>query len=155
MFEVGRAIVFVLALGVLLFAGIAAVERWFKVPKQGAAWLPMSSAPRDGTVIELRCTYGVAPWYGLHRWTREQGSISPDGGIGVFMADTSRWVAVPDSSHSLDDEQHLSWRPYAGKIEDYRDPTNGRQNTSRYWREGVAKKYGLPLDYFEKPGMPE
>ena len=30
-----------------------------------AEWQPMDTAPRDGTVVEIRQSYGVAPWYAV------------------------------------------------------------------------------------------
>jgi hypothetical protein len=101
-------------------------------------WRSMESAPRDGTIIELRCTYGVAPWYGLHRWTTEGFTSDP------------RWNSVDKPNQSIAaDEEYLAWRPYAGSPENYVDPTGGAQNDPRYWREAVARKYHLPANYFE------
>lgn len=34
-------------------------------------WKRMASAPRDGTTVEMLETYGVAPWYGIFRWTKD------------------------------------------------------------------------------------
>lgn len=35
-------------------------------------WRPVATAPRDGTIVEMLETYGIAPWYGIFRWTRER-----------------------------------------------------------------------------------
>ena len=95
-------------------------------------WQHMSSAPRDGTIIETRCTYGVAPWYGLHKW------------------DGARWVS-PDGLSGVTGESTLAWRPHNGDVAAYIDPTNGFQDDPKYWRQAVAVKYGLPKNHFEKP----
>ena len=80
-------------------------------------WRNILSAPRDGTPIEIRNTWGIAPHYGLCKWVLGQG-----------------WVYANDPSASMIDGPHLDWREYAGKPEDYVDPTNGRQETVEYWR---------------------
>jgi hypothetical protein len=33
-----------------------------------AGWRPMSEAPRDGTVIEIRDAFGLLPTYSINRW---------------------------------------------------------------------------------------
>lgn len=68
-------------------------------------WRDMTTAPRDGTVVELECTYGFTPWYGLHRWS---------GG---------HWLSPNGRSSTIATDQHLRWRPYDGAIADYVDPT--------------------------------
>jgi len=98
-------------------------------------WMPMDTAPRDGTVIEVRCTYGVAPWYGLHKWVEDRYG--------------RRWCDAVDDRKSVDEGYYLTWRPYRGAIADYVDPTNGAQNDSAYWRRAIAVKHGLRPDYFE------
>jgi hypothetical protein len=106
----------------------------------GQQWLTMESAPRDGTIVEVRCTYGVAPWYGLYRWTNTN---SPAAECGY------EWTKATDSNMSVLDESCLMWRPYQGDVAAYVDPTGGAQDSGAYWRAAVAKKYGLPDDYFE------
>lgn len=95
-------------------------------------WRSMDSAPRDGTVVEVMCTYGVAPWYGLYKWN----------GTG--------WYKAGDDRIGVGSESSLKWRPYHGDVTAYRDPTGGMQNDMAYWRGAVAAKHGLPLDHFEK-----
>ena len=109
-------------------------------------WQHLSTAPRDGTVVEMRCTYGVAPWYGLFRWTNEV--IGPDGTV-LFTRDYPEWVGYVDPSLSVTEDEHLRWRPYNGSLP-YVDPTGGAQNEGAYWRGAVATKFGLPADHFEK-----
>ena len=44
----------------------------FTVPlPEATAWRPINTAPRDGTVIEIKNNYGLAPWYDLFRWERK------------------------------------------------------------------------------------
>lgn len=113
-------------------------------------WRSMDSAPRDGTVVELRCTYGVAPWYDLFKWTAENAPIIQDGVTYNFRDDQApRWKKAQNLQSSVDDGPYLSWRPYNGDAASYTDPTGGAQNDMAYWRGAVAHKYGLPLDHFE------
>lgn len=110
------------------------------------AWLGMSSAPRDGTVIEIRNSYGVVPWYSIFRWSDEmmvqcyRSETMPDGtlrkidlGFQLTKLGAPRWVDVDRPGHSVDanDERYLHWRPASDGA--YVDPTNGAQNTAGYW----------------------
>ena len=97
-----------------------------------SGWRSMDTAPRDGTIVELKCTYGVAPWYNLFRWS--------DG----------RWEQHDDPSMGVSSEDSLHWRPYSGEPSAYADPTGGAQNDAAYWRSAAARAHGLPPDYFEK-----
>lgn len=116
-------------------------------------WRPMATAPRDGTPIEVRCTYGVAPWYGLYRWIKTPGvQVCRPG--GQSFPQEGRWAGVHDEGRSFDEDNSFSWRPYAGNSVTYVDPTGGAQNTDSYWRRAVAAKYGLPPDHFEKKIAP-
>lgn len=114
----------------------------------GDGWLPMDSAPRDGTIVEIMCTCGVAPWYGLHQWTDNHSAIG-NGGL-TFFKSAPQWRSYPPNGHGVADEESLKWRPYTGDIKNYVDPTNGYQHDDKYWRGAVARKYGLPLDHFEQ-----
>lgn len=87
----------------------------------GGDWRDMASAPRDGTTIEVRCTYGIAPWYGLYKW-----AAAPYGG-------TEGWRKVSDENSSFTEDPSFSWRPYDGDPGSYVDPTGGAQNTRNYW----------------------
>lgn len=62
------------------------------------AWRGMNTAPRDGSVVWLRCTYGYEPWEGRFRW----GSNSPFG---------NSWVNADDPRRGVDCEGYLTWRP--------------------------------------------
>lgn len=112
----------------------------------------METAPRDGTVIEVRCTYGVAPWYGIYRWG-DKITVVQDG-ITHEMHGQPRWVKVGDECSGFLEDQTFSWRPVTGMVSSYVDPTGGRQDDPAYWRAAVARKYGLPESYFEqKPSL--
>jgi hypothetical protein len=133
-------------MGKLVFGTKAKDDPRIERQAESAGWRSMSTAPRDGSVIELRCTYGVAPWYGLFKWSNE---VQTPDGRRVELG-KKRWTDAIDVNKGVADESSLSWRPYSGAVENYVDPTHGRQNTDRYWREAVARKYGLPPDYFER-----
>lgn len=97
-------------------------------------WRSMDSAPRDGTVVELMCTYGVAPWYGLHRWD----------------AEWKTWRSATDDRKSVDGEATLHWRPTSQSPEAYTDPTNGAQDSREYWLAAVARVPSARTDEGEK-----
>ena len=110
-------------------------------------WNSMDTAPRDGTWVEIKNTYGVAPWYCVARWTREDFARCSDGTRKKFEMPDPAWV-TPDGGGPCS-EGSLHWRPYAGEVSAYIDPTGGMQNQMAYWRGAVAQQYGLPLDHFE------
>lgn len=113
-------------------------------------WQGMDSAPRDGTAIELKCTYGVAPWFGLFRWTNEAHAHTSDGRLETFTDSHFGWRGVGQhAGSSASDEGHLQWRPHDGDAASYVDPTGGRQNDPAYWRAAAARSIGKPADYFE------
>lgn len=111
-------------------------------------WRSIDSAPRDGTVVEIKNTYGVAPWYGLYKWTGKRTSRDQHGNVHEYNSEPA-WVSATDGSISISGEGHIKWRPYAGEVQTYSDPTGGMQNDMAYWRGAVAAKHGFPVDYFE------
>lgn len=96
-------------------------------------WSEMASAPHDGTVIEVRCACGVAPWFELFRWDVER----------------QRWADAKNPALSFTESRDFMWRPYTDSVENYVDPTGGRQYDPCYWREAAARSLGKPWDYFE------
>lgn len=110
-------------------------------------WRSMDAAPRDGTWVELKCTYGVAPWYCIARWTDENIAYCQDGTTVKLKSSKPSWVKQGGGGPF--DEKSLHWRPYAGDVGSYVDPTGGMQYDMSYWRGAIANKYGLPLDHFE------
>lgn len=97
-----------------------------------SGWQSMSSAPRDGSIIELRCDYGIAPWFGLFRW------------------DGERWSNAIRDGSSVSGEDTLTWRHTTAFTSNYVDPTGGQQDDPHYWRVAAARSYGLSDDYFEE-----
>ena len=96
-------------------------------------WQQIQTAPRDGTPIEIRNSYGVAPTFSVCKWSDRSWERldGQDGGNPM-------------------DGPHLAWRPYHGDPRAYVDPTGGAQLTSEYWRRAAARSRGLPDDFFEK-----
>jgi hypothetical protein len=67
-------------------------------------WSKMDTAPRDGTVIEIKNCYGLLPTYGLHRW------------------DGSSWRDASDPVRGLGSaEASFFWRPHTGDVASYVD----------------------------------
>lgn len=94
-------------------------------------WRSMDSAPKDGTIIEVRCTYGVAPWYGLFRWTTKYLALS-NGGKILVEDSTPGWHS-PTENAGFTADSTFTWRPYKGSSTAYDDPTHGAQKTNAYW----------------------
>lgn len=113
----------------------------------------MQTAPRDGTVIEVKCTYGVAPWYRLFKWTDEYRCMGQASDEPNYKG-VHEWRSA-DLMCGIVDTDSLYWRPYAGTIENYIDPTGGVQDDMAYWRGAVAAKYGYSPDLFEKTVTPQ
>ena len=107
-------------------------------------WQDMSTAPRDGTVIELRCNYGTRPWYARHRWTDEIAvygrtwidekgrEYRRDFDVRIRRLPKPTWLSLDQPNCTVDDERYLTWRPIVDS-DTYVDPTNGAQYTQRYW----------------------
>jgi hypothetical protein len=77
----------------------------------------------DGTVIELKNNYGVAPSYSIVK--RVDGT----------------WQDANNPNSRVMDYEGNEWREYDGDVESYVDPTGGRQNDMNYWRAAVAVKH--------------
>lgn len=114
----------------------------------GQGWQPISSAPRDGTIIEICCTFGVAPWYGLYKWEGgEQCSNQNQSlahGLAGMQGSPGRqgrdWVDVRDPLKSVTDGDYLQWRPTNATAESYVDPTHGAQETTEYWLQACKRR---------------
>jgi hypothetical protein len=107
-------------------------------------WKSIQTAPRDGTIVELKNTYGIAPWYGIFRWTSKikVTSQDQDGNQTVSEIDqgSPTWVSVDNPGSGVDDGDHLQWRPYSGNPDAYVDPTGGAQKTGEYWRRAAGTR---------------
>lgn len=84
-------------------------------------WRSINSAPRDGTVIEIKNDWSpIAPWFGLFHWADGKGGY--------------KWRRADNEPSNIYNGPHLSWRQYNGKVGDYVDPTRGAQFSERYWQ---------------------
>lgn len=82
------------------------VER-FRTSLPPPAWRDMSIAPRDGSEIEIKCTYGREPWVQRAMWLMDsQGPIWKTGGDDqgyTYVED--RWFGIGANN------SNLQWRP--------------------------------------------
>ena len=117
-------------------------------------WRSMTTAPGDGTIVELKNTFGVAPWYGIYKWTDEMQSRENDWSLTAFKLQKPTWADMRQPGISISEEERLQWRPFTGIAGGYVDPTGGAQDTPLYWRRAVAISHGLSSNYFERPHGP-
>lgn len=113
-------------------------------------WKPVASAPRDGTVVEMLETYGIAPWFGLFRWTTD--FVSTDGKTGElihFKSSTPNWVGVDRPGQNVSEDECLFWRPYKPQPR-YVDPTGGAQWSNAYWCAAAHRRYDKKTDRCER-----
>ena len=96
-------------------------------------WKTVDSAPRDGTVVEMLQTYGVAPWYDLFGWK--------DGA----------WISATKPNRGVL-ETCLFWRPFSGDVSKYVDPTGGAQYTTKYQCDAMRLPYDKKKDVCKLPG---
>lgn len=113
-------------------AAIVAAKLSGPLPAAADEWQSMTTAPRDGSTIEIQNNYGVMPWYGIFRWAET------DYGPGAWCSggcQSHEWQSADRLGSSLmpGDESSLKWRPYTGSIQRYVDPTSGAQTTVGYW----------------------
>ncbi len=116
-------------------------------------WKPAKSAPHDGTVVEMMETYGVAPWYGLFKWTTERWikwhtTSNPEGSFRHFVSPKPSWVNVDRTDQGVSEDACLFWRPYSG-TDKYIDPTGGLQNSVAYWCVAMHRPYNAKKDRCE------
>ncbi len=111
-------------------------------------WKPMSSAPRDGTVVEMIETYGVAPWYGIFKWTDEAISTDQNGNT-VHFKTSKHWQQVDRNGGLTDGDVCVFWRPYESTGE-YVDPTGGAQDSVTYWCAYMHVPYDPKTGYCKR-----
>lgn len=109
-------------------------------------WKPVKSAPHDGTVVEMMETYGVAPWYGIFKWTKDQMSVDQTGKQVHFSSTTASWVQIDQPGNGVGEDECLFWRPYKGSITKYVDPTGGAQKSIAYWCVALHRPYDRKTD---------
>jgi hypothetical protein len=73
---------------------------WFKKTIVPREWRMMDTAPRDGTVVEIKCCYGLHPWYGFYHYGKE-----------TYLGNV--WIRHKDPSHFIihGAESSCYWRP--------------------------------------------
>jgi len=94
-------------------------------------------------------TYGVAPWFGLFKWTKDQqlqhqdekGKVTTE----TFHSETPSWISVERIGHSVTEDDCLFWRPYKGTGK-YVDPTGGSQWSVAYWCAAMHRPYDKKTD---------
>lgn len=120
-------------------------------------WKPMASAPRDGTVVEMLETYGVAPWYGRYKWIKKGTVIHATSQVVngdnktvtevpiTYTESVGRWANTSDSRRGITEDECGFWRPTA-QTGEYTDPTGGAQKTTAYWCVAMHRQYDKKTD---------
>lgn len=70
-------------------------------------WRNISSAPRNGSVIEIEIRVGRVPWRGLFHFSRHGFGGGP------------QWYDATSPNSGLIDSPLLVWRPFSGVIAEY------------------------------------
>jgi hypothetical protein len=145
-----------LTITILLAALCASAQRCDSISASTVGgWKSAKSAPHDGTIVEMVQTYGIAPWYGIFKWTREAmvESVACDGknpcrseGMRPYLKDQPTWMQLDNPGHSVDEDACLFWRPYKGSGK-YVDPTGGAQNSVAYWCAAAHRPYDSKTGY--------
>lgn len=108
-------------------------------------WRSVDSAPHDGTVVEMMQTYGVAPWYGLFKWSKDGAALGQGGQVVKYVLERPEWVSVDSPGTGVVESACLFWRPYKGAGK-YVDPTNGFQNKMAYTCAALHLAYDAKRD---------
>jgi hypothetical protein len=119
-------------------------------------WKPASTAPRDGTIIEVMETYGGAPTYARQKWIKKGTKItttvrtwSDDGKTEpiTYTESQGRWQDVDEPNNSgYADDECLFWRPIKQTGKTYVDPTGGAQKSVAYWCSSMHRPYDAKTD---------
>lgn len=129
----------------LLFAACAVANCGSKNAAYSGNWRPGTQAPHDGTVVELMQTYGLAPTYGLFKWTRDIPSMEY-GKIVFYTTENAVWINLDHLGMFMADSECIYWRPYRATSYKYADPTGGAQHTAKYWCNHMGVKYDTKTD---------
>ena len=73
-------------------------------------WKPATSAPHDGTVVEMLETFSATPWYGLFKWSKDQSG-------------EASWTNADNPQQGVVEDTCLYWRPYKDTGKPYVDPS--------------------------------
>jgi hypothetical protein len=146
---------------VLLATGTCLSQRCDSIAAASyGGWKSVSTAPRDGTIIEMMETYGVAPWYARFYWRKKGTHVEET--IPFIYVDKSgkqttkvekisyaennpRWIDADDAQSGVTEDECLFWRPYKGTGK-YVDPTGGAQKSVAYWCAAVHRPYDAKTD---------
>jgi hypothetical protein len=112
-------------------------------------WKPLTTAPHDGTVVEVLNTYGIAPTYSLMKFTREHPAES-DWTQKPWKSENPEWVEIapqPNNNEAIMGTECFYWRPYKGDPKKYVDPTNGAQMSIAYWCLAMHRPYNKKTGY--------
>ena len=103
----------------------------------GSGWQLLSTAPREGSVIESLNAYGVAPTYALITYNKTEYSW-------VFV--DQQYILHSGKGAGLANSVCQFWRPYTGDPAKYVDPTHGQQWKTAYWCSAMHMGYDPKKD---------
>ncbi len=113
-------------------------------------WMPSATAPHNGTVVEMMQTFGIAPWYGLFKWSDVTTSMSGHGPVQIKLS-SPEWVSADGQHGGMSGLECAFWRPYKKpETEKYTDPTGGAQNSVAYWCAAAHVAYDPKTGYCKK-----
>lgn len=112
-------------------------------------WRPMSSAPRDGTVIEVRNAFGLLPTYSIDKWADFGGQLGWVDAKPRPPCHDPAPVLIKDKAGKTIGGTYTSscfttgfatdpgraWRPYVGDPAAYRD----HNPTMAEWRAAARR----------------
>jgi len=74
-------------------------------------WQDMTTVPRDGARIELRCSYGYEPWTGEAKYVADDGFHGPIWCFGEPSGSYTFIEAISAQNRQNGaSEMHLKWR---------------------------------------------
>jgi hypothetical protein len=135
-----------LASAVLMIPTIGSAQRCDSIGASfSGGWKQINSAPHDGTVVEIMQTYGIAPWYGRFKWTKEVYIPDQNGVPHREILQNPEWVNLDEPGHSVGEECAF-WRPLKPNDKPYVDPTGGAQKSVAYWCDAIHRPYDKKRD---------